>query len=321
MIKGIDLSKYQQNVNYSKLKEQGIEFAIIRCGYGKKESQKDELFETHYKGLKEAGIKVGAYLYSYCNDVKNAILEAENCLKFINGKTFELPIFYDLEDEQVLPLGKEKITEIAKIFCNKIEEAGFTAGVYANLNWFKKYIKVKDLLQFKIWLAEWEKPKHSADFRVDFWQYTSKGKLDGISGNVDLNYDLRENVNNSTGNVDNVENNVDNSTNSAGTYVVQAGDNLTKIAKKYKMSWQTLYENNKHIIGKNPNLIKVGQVLNINAGMNPETAECYIVKKGDNLSKIGKKFGINWVTIYENNKDIIGKNPSLIKPGQVLKIR
>ena len=256
MIRGIDISKYQTNVDYSKLKAQGIEFAIIRCGYGKNEHQKDELFETHYKGLKEAGIKVGAYLYSYCNEVGNAILEAENCLKFIQGKSFELPIFYDLEDKKVAPLGKENITQIAKIFCNRIQEAGFTAGIYANLNWFKNYLNINELTGFNIWLAEWDKKSHTANFKVDFWQYTSKGKIDGISGNVDMNYDLRENKDNSTENVENVENSVDNSTNSAGTYVVQAGDNLSKIAKKYKMNWITLYENNKDKIGSNPNLIK-----------------------------------------------------------------
>ena len=256
MVKGIDISKYQSNVDYTKLKEQGIKFAIIRCGYGKNESQKDELFETHYKGLKDVGIKVGAYLYSYCDNVNNAILEAENCLKFIQGKSFELPIFYDLEDKKVAPLGKENITEIAKIFCDKIKKSGYNAGIYANLNWFKNYINVDELTEFNIWLAEWDKPNHTAEFRVDFWQYTSKGKLDGISGNVDMNYDLRENEDNSTENVENVENNVNNSTNSDGIYIVQAGDNLSSIAKKYKMNWKTLYENNKNVIGENPNLIK-----------------------------------------------------------------
>ena len=96
---------------------------------------------------------------------------------------------------------------------------------------------------------------------------------------------------------------------------------LISIGKKYGISWQTLYANNKNVIGSNPNLIIPGQVLNINAGSNPETATSYTVKRGDNLTKIGKKFGLSWKVIYENNKDIIGSNPNLIKVGTVLKIR
>lgn len=199
MYKGIDISTWQKNVDYSKLKEQGIEFAIIRCGYGKDSSQKDNMFETHYKGLKEAGIKVGAYLYSYCSNVNNAILEAKNCLEFIKGKTFELPIFYDLEDKITKVLGRVAITQIAINFCEEIEKAGYTAGIYASLDWFKNYIDISKVDKYKIWLAQWEVSKPTANFKYNYWQYTSSGQVEGISGNVDLNYcydDISINVEN-----------------------------------------------------------------------------------------------------------------------------
>ena len=93
-MKGIDISEWQENVNFSKLKEQGIEFAIIRLGYGKQINQKDSMFETYFEGLKNAGIKVGAYLYSYAYVKEGAKLEAENTLEIIKGKTFDLPILY-----------------------------------------------------------------------------------------------------------------------------------------------------------------------------------------------------------------------------------
>lgn len=198
-IKGIDISTWQKNVDYSKLKEQGIEFAIIRCGYGKDSSQKDAMFETHYKGLKEAGIKVGAYLYSYCSNVNNAILEAKNCLQFIKGKSFELPIFYDLEEKITKVLGKEAITQIAINFCEEIEKAGYTAGIYANLDWFKNYINISKVDKYKIWLAQWEVSKPTANFKYNYWQYTSSGQVEGITGRVDMNYcydDISINVEN-----------------------------------------------------------------------------------------------------------------------------
>lgn len=124
-MRGIDISKYQQNVDYSKLKSQGIEFVIIRCGYGKVGSQKDQLFETHYKGCKEAGLKVGTYLYSYCSNINDAELEAKNCLEFIKGKEFDLPVFYDLEEERTSKLGKQVVTQIAERFSEKIRQAGY----------------------------------------------------------------------------------------------------------------------------------------------------------------------------------------------------
>ena len=136
-MKGIDISEFQENVNYNKLKEDGIEFAIIRLGYGKNLSQKDSCFEKHFAGLKNAGIKVGAYLYSYAYIKEGAKLEAQNTLNIIKGKEFDLPIFYDMEESKQTSLGRKILTEMANEWCNIIKQAGFKAGVYANLNWFK----------------------------------------------------------------------------------------------------------------------------------------------------------------------------------------
>lgn len=188
-MKGIDISTYQQNVNYRKLKEQGIEFAIIRLGYGKNFSQKDRMFETHFKGLKNAGIKVGAYLYSYAYVKEDAKLEAKNTLKIIKGKQFDLPIFYDMEESKQAKLGKTVLTEMANEWCRIIKDAGYKAGVYANLNWFKNYLNPYEIAsEFNfIWLALWNNDeKLNVQFPVAFWQYTSNGHLDGIKGRVDL---------------------------------------------------------------------------------------------------------------------------------------
>lgn len=188
MRKGIDISTFQKNIDYKKLKEQGIEFAIIRCGYGKDSSQKDAEFETHYRGLKDNGIKIGAYLYSYATSPENAIKEAKNCINFIKGKKFELPIFYDLEDKIVEKQGRVNITQSAINFCEIIEKEGYKAGIYANKYWFKNLIDISKVEKYYIWLAQWA-DSYTVDFRVDLWQYTSTGKILGINGNVDLDID------------------------------------------------------------------------------------------------------------------------------------
>lgn len=129
----------------------------------------------------------GVYHYSYVNSMKNAVLEAKNCLKFIGDKKFELPVFLDLEENLIKAFGKEQITNFAIAFCKEIEKAGFKAGVYANLDWFTNYIDVNKLIEkgFKIWLAQWN-DKITAPFSPNYWQYTSKGQVHGIEGHVDL---------------------------------------------------------------------------------------------------------------------------------------
>lgn len=190
-MKGIDISTWQRNVNYSQLKSNGIDFVIIRCGYGKNESQKDDMFETHYNGCKNVGLKIGAYLYSYASNVDGALKEVENCLKFIKGKQFDLPIFYDLEDKQTAVASKETITEMAIVFCETILKNGYHAGIYANLDWFNNKMYVDRLLKYNIWLAQWNN-KPTANFRVDIWQYTSKGKINGINGNCDMDESYKD---------------------------------------------------------------------------------------------------------------------------------
>ena len=124
--------------------------------------------------------------------MENAILEARNCLEFIKGKTFELGVYYDLENEVTEKCGRIEITQMAINFCNEIKSAGFIPGVYANLNWFTNYIEISKLEGFKIWVAEWgvNKPK----IKCNLWQYADNGKIEGISGNVDLNYLITEDL-------------------------------------------------------------------------------------------------------------------------------
>ena len=197
MIKGVDLSTWNENVDYEALKRDGVEFALIRCGYGKDCGQKDDMFEEHYAGCKAAGIKVGAYHYSYCTQVENATLEAQNCLSYIEGKEFDLPIYYDLENKDTIgQLSEDEITLIALKFCRFLEGEGYKAGVYANLNWFRNKIRVQalELENYSIWLAQWNDTL-DANFKVDIWQNTNHLEVGNIScdGNILINEELIDN--------------------------------------------------------------------------------------------------------------------------------
>lgn len=194
MIKGVDLSCWNTNVDYQALKDSGVEFAILRIGYGKDAGQRDTMFDEHYRGCRAVGIKVGAYHYSYCNKMENAIKEAENCLRYLDGIELDLPVFYDLEDKALLNSGID-ITEIGIIFCRKIKENGYDAGVYANLNWFNNYVNPYALLNedIKIWLAQWNN-EITADFPVDIWQNTNHNEF-GFDGDYLINENLLNNDN------------------------------------------------------------------------------------------------------------------------------
>lgn len=180
----IDVSCWQVGVNYNKVKSAGITAVIIRAGYGRETSQKDKQFETHYKNAKAAGLKVGAYWYSYAESVADAKKEASACLACVKGKTFDLPIYYDLEDSSMTKLGKSTLTKIAKTFCEAIKAGNYRAGIYANPNWFNNYLDYSALkAKYSIWLAQWTS---SHTLSCDIWQYSETGQVSGVSGNVDM---------------------------------------------------------------------------------------------------------------------------------------
>lgn len=184
-MKAIDVSYCQTNVNYKKVKQSGVEAVIIRIGYGREISQKDSEFETHYKNARAAGLKVGGYWYSYADSVADAMKEAKACLACINGKKFDLPVYYDMEDRSQIGFGKAKLTEMATTFCDKLEASGYKAGVYANLNWFTNHLDYKELSsKYSIWLAQWSS-SHST--KCDVWQYSDRGIVPGINSRVDMN--------------------------------------------------------------------------------------------------------------------------------------
>ena len=184
-MKGIDVSVHNGNIDWGKVKADGIEFAILRAGFGRLEKQKDEKFEQNYASAKAAGIPVGAYWYSYAMDEDEARLEADVFLSVIKGKQFEMPVYFDLEEKKQFDLGKEKVSAIMRAFLEKVEKAGYFTGLYGSASSLTTHTADDIKSHYTIWLAHWvDKTNYSGAYGI--WQYSEKGKVDGISGNVDL---------------------------------------------------------------------------------------------------------------------------------------
>lgn len=185
-MKGIDVSKHNGNVNWSHVKADGVKFAIIRAGYGKEISQKDPQFENNYSGCKSNGVPVGAYWYSYAMSEAEARQEAAVCLQVLKGKTFEFPIYYDIEEKRQFALGKAKCSAIAKAFLETLEKAGYWVGIYSSKSFLSTYFTDEIRTNYAVWVAQYD-TRCTYCGQYGIWQKSSKGKVYGVSGNVDIN--------------------------------------------------------------------------------------------------------------------------------------
>lgn len=184
--KGIDVSKWQGRINWPLVKSDGVQFAMIRSSFGWGKDNKDVFFETNYENAKKVGIPVGAYHYSYARTVAEAEKEADLCYSIIKGKTFEYPIAFDMEESNVASLGKERVSQIAKAFCDRMENYGYYVSIYANKHWLENYFTDEIFNNYDIWLAQWgNKPTFQKTYGM--WQKSAKGRVEGIQGYVDLN--------------------------------------------------------------------------------------------------------------------------------------
>lgn len=185
--RGIDVSYHNGIIDWNKVKKAGIEFAIIRIGYGMYENQKDTQFETNYTNARANGIPVGVYLYSYAKTVAEAKREAEVTLKWLNDRDLQLPVYFDLEDRTQQNLSKSVLDGMCEAFCDTIENGGYWAGIYTNKYWATSIIDGPELgKRYTYWVAQYnDKCTYTGPYAM--WQYSSSGKVDGIRGNVDMN--------------------------------------------------------------------------------------------------------------------------------------
>ena len=187
-LKGIDVSSWQGKPDWPKVSNSGVKFAILRIH---QKSGVDTSFEHNYKGCKSNGILIGGYKYSYALTPAQAIDEAENLISVLGGRGLDFPVFYDLEWSQQRSLGKQAIENIAVAFLTRIKKAGYKVGIYCNLDWYNNVL-TDALKQYDCWIARYPANDNGSvqeRLRPNVgvgWQYSSKGKVPGISGNVDM---------------------------------------------------------------------------------------------------------------------------------------
>lgn len=185
LMKGIDASVHNGNIDWQKVKNSGIQFAILRAGYGRELSQKDAHFEENYRNAKAMNIPIGAYWYSYVMTPEDAKLEADVFLSVIKGKQFEMPVYFDLEEKKQFDLGKEKVSAIMRAFLEKVEKADYFVGLYGSASSLTTHTADDIKFRYTIWLAHWtDQTNYSGNYGI--WQYSSEGKVNGINGNVDM---------------------------------------------------------------------------------------------------------------------------------------
>ena len=191
---GIDVSRYQGDVDWEQVKAAGVEFAMIRVGFrGYGQSGKlmeDAKAKQNYENATAAGIKTGVYFFSQAITPEEAKEEAELVLQLIDGWELEMPVAYDWEclaaDYRTVGVDPQTVTDCAKMFCETIGQAGYDTMIYFNPSQSRDMMYLEELVDYGFWLAMYS-DQMTYEYKVDMWQYTKEGKVPGIQGNVDIN--------------------------------------------------------------------------------------------------------------------------------------
>lgn len=243
---GIDVSKWNGTIDWKKVKEAGIEYAIVRVAYSTSTTA-EKLYKQNIEGAQAAGIPVGVYIYSMATTESEAKKEAAYVLKLIKGYKLQYPVAFDIEDkihekQGSTASGRAKNTKLTKAFCEAITKGGYTPMIYTGCYFSRTYINMDELSEYDAWIAHYgstEKYTHYTGKyhygsncnheKTRFWQYSSLGKVNGINGNVDMNYelDLKQSV------YGMAHYNVSKGTE---TYLTASGETLSSIADKYNVS-------------------------------------------------------------------------------------
>lgn len=347
MLKGIDVSGYQGNIDWKKVKNDGVKFAIIKLGtiYDEDENSEESTFERNYNECIKNNIPVGVYVYNYCNSIEALKKGANWVLEVLNKRALNLPVYLDMEDKTIVSEGKAALTNQCNEFAKILTNAGYEVGVYANLNWFENYLEAKEFnSNISVWVAQYYK-ECEYEGKYDIWQYSSSGKVDGISGNVDMNYLYNENIIKNTDNNGPEDKTIDELAQEvidgkwgngedrkkrleeAGYDYDKVQDKVNSILSIPKKSIETLAR--EVIEGKWGNgterknkLEKAGYDYNkvqnkVNELLESKNSKTYTVKSGDTLSEIAEKYN---TTVSKIVKDNNIENANLIYPGQKLKI-
>ena len=185
----VDLSEWNGDIDFNKVKKSGVTCVILRAGYGKDDNQEDNKFNEYYRQAKNAGLNVGAYWYSYATTIDAAKAEVRNCMKTIRGKEFDLQVFLDVEEYRQAVLPRRTLTDIISTFCDGVKGYGFDVGMYSAKSMLVDSAYPDELAsKYLIWMAAPNNSYNELPSFVDIHQYSWTGNVDGISEKVDMNY-------------------------------------------------------------------------------------------------------------------------------------
>ena len=188
---GIDVSKWNGNINWNAVKSSGVSYVIIRCGYRGSSTGaliEDPMFKKNIQGASAAGLKIGIYFFTQAVTEVEAVEEASMTINLIEKYGIAYPVFIDVEGSRGRAdgLSKDARTSIVNAYCKTIQNAGYKAGIYANKTWLESKLNMSTLNQYKVWLAQYSS-QYTYKGKVDLWQYSDRGTISGISGKVDMN--------------------------------------------------------------------------------------------------------------------------------------
>ena len=307
----VDVSTFQQTIDWSQVKQDGIVGAMIRAGYGF--GTVDNQYRANVTGCENNGIPYGMYHYSYATNIEDAKKEAEFFINNAKGTSPSYPLAMDVEEASQAAMGKQALTAMILAFCDVVKAAGYQPMLYTNLNWATNYIDMSqiDNAGIRVWIAQYNT---TLDYKGNYflWQYTSSGRVAGIPANVDLNY-----LGSDTGEITPPQPPVTGN----NTYTAKAGDTLWDIAQS-QLGNGSRYKEIMTLNGLTSDVIQPGQVLklptgNDNTGSGSEST--YTVKAGDTLWDIAQSQLGNG-SRYKEIIALNGLTSDVIQPGQVLKL-
>jgi len=313
---GIDVSEWQGEIDFAEVYESGIEIVYIRASEGN--GYKDPYYLRNYEGAKDNGIKVGFYHYLTATNETEALEQAEFFVSVIKGLQIDCRLAMDFESFG--GLSRQEINDISKAFLDEVKRlSGKETVIYSDAYNARFTFNEELAEEYPIWVADYDVTE-PGDGNWDTWvgfQYTDRGRIDGIDGNVDRDYFtsgilLSDNSSVPTDTTPEPEENI-------REIIVRRGDTLSQIAAEYNTSYQYLARINNIL---NPNLIYVGQRIEVpnnlqTTDINDTSHKLYIVQRGDTLTAISQEFDVSISSIVELNN--IG-NPNLIYAGQILRI-
>lgn len=322
-IRGIDVSYYQGTIDWSAVKASGIQFAMLRAGYGA--GNVDEQFRRNAGECNRLGIPFGVYWFSYAYTQAGARQEAEYCIRTIQDYKVQYPVAIDYESASVNYARSQGVnvtpalaTAFVNAFCERVEELGYFAMYYSNLDFLNRMFQSSLRSKYALWFARYQ--SQPGEDGLAMWQYSSSGSVPGIGGNVDMDiayYDLASVI--AGAGLNQLKGDIPTPGPSPApenviSYTVHYGDTLSEIAVRYGTTYQALAAYNGI---SNPNLIYAGQVIRIPVGSSAGGNRFYTVKAGDTLSEIALRFG---TTVKELQRINGIQNANLIYAGQVIRV-